>query len=540
MLPWKGADVNLVTGRLLRKGDYLFGSYVKPEVVDGYINGVNPGDRADVLGRFPFSESSVDVAVESAAVGYRVWRRLGINDRAAAVHRFRAELVEHQESMAQLLTREVGKPLWESRQELMATIRAIDLLLDDGVNILAPRVIDDIGARSDRLPRGIVAIFCPYNFPVLVAVVQTATAVLAGNAVIVKPSKFTPGLGQAHIDLWDGCGLPRGTINMIQGPGSVVGHRLATHPDLDVLLFTGALETAGTITRLTADRPELPKLIQCGGKGTAIVVDDVELDRAVYEVMVGAFLSAGQRHNSTGRVIVVEDIYDEFVARLVSRSKRLKVGYGFDAQVFMGPLISENLRTRYRRFARSMAGQGHPLLLPPEQPEDVGKGFYVKPAIIGVDWARGTPVLEGEPPGPTLLVYKVADWSQAVALHNQVEARISTSLFIDQDNPILDEFKERLRTGALNINRGTIGASLRLPSVGLGTSSNGVGGGVNLLHQVTHPRSQLTETRGFQSLPKLPGVCWDDTDESADGVELPVQDDPTEVGDLSSFLEASE
>ena len=527
-----------VSGRLLRKGDYIFGSFVKPEAVDGYINGVNPGDRSDVLGRFPFSESSVDNAVEYAAVGYRVWRRLSINDRSAAVHRFREQLVEHQESLAHGITREVGKPLWESRQELLATIRAIDLLLDDGIDLLAPRVIDELGARSDRLPRGIVAVFCPYNFPLMIGAVHTASAILAGNSVIVKPSKFAPGMGQAHIDLWDRCRLPRGTVNMIQGPGSVVGNRLASHPDVDVILFTGALDTAKSIARLTQDRPELPKLIQCGGKGTAIVLDDADLDQAIYEVMVGAFLTAGQRHNSTGRVIVTDTIYADFVSGLVEQSQRLRVGYGFENQVFMGPLISENLRTRYRRFSRSLSGQGHTPLLSPEDPEQVGKGFFVRPSIIGVDWSHGSPILEGEPPGPTLLVYKVSDWQQAVGLHNQVEARISTSVFMDRENPVLGELKERLRTGALNINRGTIGASLRLPSIGLGTSSNGIGGGLNILTHLTHPRSQLTEVRAFEGMPKLPGVIWDPSiDSNGLSEQLLTIDEPTEVGDISSFLE---
>ena len=530
--------MNEVSGRLLRKGDYIFGSFVKPEAVDGYINGVNPGDRTDVLGRFPFSESSVENAVEYAAVGYRVWRRLSINDRAAAVHRFREQLVAHQEVLAQRITREVGKPLWESRQEVMATVRAIDLLLDDGIDILAPRVIDEIGARSDRLPRGIVAIFCPYNFPLMIGAVHTASAVLVGNSVIVKPSKFAPGVGQAHIDLWDRCRLPRGTVNMIQGPGSVVGNRLAAHPDVDVILFTGAFDTAKSIARLTQNRPELPKLIQCGGKGTAIVLDDADIDQAIYEVMVGSFLTAGQRHNSTGRVIVTDAIYTEFIAGLVERSKAFRVGYGFDTQVFMGPLISENLRTRFRRFSRSMVGQGHTPLLVPEDPEQVNKGFFVRPSIIDVDWSHGSPVLEGEPPGPTLLVYKVSDWQQAVALHNQVEARISTSVFLDRENPVLGELKERLRTGALNINRGTIGASLRLPSIGLGTSSNGTGSGLSILNHLSHPRSQLTEVRDFEGMPKLPGVVWDPTAEK-NGLKgsLPTMDEPTEVGDLSSFLE---
>lgn len=530
-----GVAVREGFGRLLRKGDYIFGSYVKPEAVDGYINGVNPSDRADVLGRFPFSERSVDHAVEYAAMGYRVWRRLSINDRAGAVHRFREQLMTHQEALAHGITREVGKPLWESRQEVMATIRGIDLLLDDGIDVLAPRVVDEIGARSDKLPRGVVAILCPYNFPLMVAVMQTASAVLAGNAVVVKPSKFTPGVGQAHIDLWDRCRLPRGTVNMVQGPGSVVGTRLATHPDVDLVLFTGAHDTAKSLARLTQDRPEMPRIMHCGGKGTAIVLDDAELDRAVYEVMIGAFLTAGQRHNSTGRVIVTDGIYDAFIGSIVEKSRGLQVGSGFDPTVFMGPVISENLRTRYRRFARSMAGQGHAPLLPPEPVQGVGKGFFVRPCIIGVDWERNSPVLAGEPPGPTLLVYRVKDWQEAIALHNQVEARISTSLFTDRQSPTLNEFRERLRTGALNINRGTIAASLRLPSIGLGTSSNGLGGGVGLLEHLTHPRSQLTEVRAFESMPKLPGVIWESEGRPAD--QLPVNDDPTELGDLSNYLE---
>ncbi len=534
--------MNESTGRLLRKGDYIFGSYVKPEAVDGYINGMNPGDRADVLGRFPFAESSVEASVGYAGIGYRVWRHTSINDRASAVHRFNEQLHEHQEDLARLITREIGKPLWEARQEVLATIRAVDLLLDEGVNRIAPRVVDELGARSDRMPRGVVAVFCPYNFPLLVAASHTASAVLSGNATIVKPSKFTPGVGQAHMDLWDRCKLPRGTVNMVQGPGSVVGHRLATHPDVDVVLFTGSLETARSLSRLMQNRPELPVMMQCGGKGTALVLDDAEIDRAVYEVMVGSFLTAGQRHNSTGRVIVDDAVYDRFTETLVQQTRNLQVGYGFEPGVFMGPLISENLRTRFRRFSRSLVDMGHTMLLESEPPAGTGRGFYVRPSIVGMNWTDANPVLESEPPGPTLLVYRASDWSEAVALHNQVEARISTSVFVDPDNPDLPDIRERLRTGALNINRGTIGASLRLPAVGLGTSSNGVIGGLGVLDLLTHPRSQLTETRAFDGMPKLPGIRWEVQAASAIGVPgtMPTQDEPTDVADLSGYLEASD
>ena len=136
--------------RLLRKGDYVHGSFFKPEQVDGYINAVNPGDRTDVLGRFPFSTRSVDDAVEYAAIGATKWRRVGLNDRAAAIRRFREQLHHAQETLARLVTRENGKPLWESRQEVQSALRTIDIYLDDGVGLLAPRIVEEISAVYDK------------------------------------------------------------------------------------------------------------------------------------------------------------------------------------------------------------------------------------------------------------------------------------------------------------------------------------------------------------------------------------------------------
>ena len=500
--------MNIVRDRLLRKGDYVYGSFVKPEVVDGFINGVNPGDRKDVLGRFPFSEMSVNEAVGFAREGFRQWRRVPLHDRANAVRRFRDQVARYQEQISQLVTRETGKPIWESRQEVLATIRAMDLFLDEGADRLAPHVLDELGARSDRMPRGIVAMLTPYTFPVLLAGVQSAAAVLAGDVVVYKPSKFTPGVGQLLAELWDGCRLPRGVINMVQGPGAVVGQRLVQHPDLDVLLFTGRYETARAIRQLTTSRVGLPMMLHCGGKACAIVLEDAEPDRAVYEVMVGAFLTAGQRHNSTARVIVTEGIFDTFVDRLVRQTARINVGYGFDHDTFLGPLISENLRTRYRRFTRLLTKEGHDALIEAGPERCERRGFYARPAIYKVNWSQGEPFLGESPPGPTVLLYKVSGWEEAVALHNQIGARIATSIFTDPYSHALEEMRFLIRTGTLNINRGTIGSSNRLSSVGVGTSSNGVAGGLELLAFLTQSRAELVESRAFRGLPVLPGTNW--------------------------------
>jgi acyl-CoA reductase-like NAD-dependent aldehyde dehydrogenase len=518
--------------RLLRKGDYVQGSFLKPEQVDGYLNGVNPGDRSDVLGRFPFSEASADQAVEFAATAARLWRRVPLHDRALAVRRFREALAQYQEPTAILLTREVGKPLWESRQEVQATLRALDLHLDDGLQLLAPRVIEEIGARSDRMPRGTTAILAPFAFPLLVPAVQCAAAVLAGNSVVFKPSKFTPGVGQAIAELFDRCRLPRGVFNLVHGPGAVIGQRLVANPLVDMVVFTGNHSTHQAIRQATLDRPELPLASFTGGKGVALVLDDANIDQAVYEVMVGAYLTSGQRHNSTGRVMVTDAVYDRFVEALVQRIERLAIGYGFDPDVFMGPLVSENLRTRYRRFARKMASKGHKALVEAGHEVPGRRGFYANPCLYQVDWENGSPMLTEEPPGPTLLIYRVPGWEEAVALHNQVDARLATSVFTTLENSAMPELRERLRTGAINFNRGTIGASMRLPAIGLGRCGNGAPGGLELLHMLTHPRSQLVERRPFESLARLPGVHWDST--FVPGPEEETEEDDI---DLSGSLE---
>jgi succinylglutamic semialdehyde dehydrogenase len=500
--------------RLLRRGDYIWGSWVKPERVDGYIVGVNPGDRSDVLGRFSFSEMSVDDAVACAQRGSVFWRRVSRVDRAKAVRKYRDVLNKQQERFAVLITRETGKPLWEARQEVLASIRAVDLLLDEGMTLLEPRILNEREARSDYRPRGVVAILVPYNLPLLIPTLNACAALLAGNTVVLKPSKFTPGVGQGVAEIMDRCKLPRGTFNLVQGSGTGIGQKLATHPGIDALLFSGGFSTAVALRKASLDRPELPTLIQCGGKGAALVIGGCDLERAVFEVLVGSFLTSGQRYNSTGRVILTEDVYDWFVEDLVRRAQRVNVGYGFETDTFIGPLISENFRTRYRRYGRMLVTRGHKALAEAQNRDVPGRrGFYVNPAIYQVDWENGHGFINDEPPGPTVLLYKVRNWEEAVALHNRLLYRVSTSLFVAPDFPELPEVIGRLKTGSLNINRGTIGASLRLPAVGLGRSSNGIPGGIDLLRFLSTPRSTLVEVRPFDPNQAVPGINWDIDDE---------------------------
>jgi succinylglutamic semialdehyde dehydrogenase len=494
--------------RLVRKGDYVYGSFIRPEQVDGYINGVNPGDRSDVLGRFAFSEASVDDAVEHARMTTRIWRRVSLVDRAAAVRRFRQAIAKGRERLVNLATRETGRPIWEARVEVIDTLKALDLLVDGGVNLLQPSIQEEVSGRNDHVPRGVSAILCPFNLPILSTATTTAAAVLSGGTVVFKPSKFTPGCGQLIAELWDQCRLPRGVVNMVQGSGSGSGKRLSTHPDIDALVLTGAFSTAMDIRRQTFDRPELPVLYQTGGKALSIVLDGCELDRAVYQVMVGAFVSSGQRHDSTARVIVQSGTYDAFVESLVRHTKRLSIGYGFDSDIFMGPLISENARSRFRRYGRALQVKGHTALLEGTSlTRTKRRGFYVSPGIYAIDWRKGSAFLNEEPPGPTLLIYRVDSPEEAVALHNQAFYRLACGLFPSPDHDVAD-LVDKLRSGRVHVNRSTTSRTAPLSSVGLGRSSSGHACGGDLVRFFTYPRSHVQEPRPFDDTYTLPGSHW--------------------------------
>lgn len=499
--------------RLLRRGDYIRGSFVRPEVVDGYVVGVNPGDRDDDLGRFTFSKSSVDACVYAANRAKTVWQSKKLADRCAAIRTAREYLSARQERIAVLITRETGKPIWESQQEVVATIRTIDLFLDDGLPYLASKIIDPREARSEQVPRGVVGIITPYNMPLLLPMTQVCAALLSGNVVVLKTSKFTPGTGQLISEVMDRCKLPRGAFNAFQGSGVVNGARLAAHPDLDALLFSGSYRTAQKVGAILGKRPELPMMLQTGGKGCALVIEGCDLERAVYETLVSTFLTSGQRYNSTGRVIVTRTVFDAFCKSLVRRAKMLKVGYGMERETFVGPLISEAMRKKYLKYSQAVHSKGHSALLPAMEAKMDRRGFYVRPAIHWVHWEKGGAFLNDEPPGPTLLVYQVDTWEEAIALHNRLEYRPAAALFVDPSHTYFDEMKRRIVTGSLNINRGTIGSSIRLPSSGRGRASNGFASGLELLRFLSTQRAVLEDTRPFDPQTALPGMRWNDRSE---------------------------
>lgn len=503
--------------RVHRRGDYIFGSFVRPVTLDGWVNAINPGDRSDAIGRFGFGLRSVDEAVGAARRGVTGLAELDAEQRAALLLQLADRFEEEAEGLATLIARETGKPLWDAASEVKSARRVARLLASEGRASLREHVVQEGHTWSVPRPHGVVGIITPYTLPLLLPVMSVGAALLAGNAVVFKPSKFAPATGQALAIALDRLRLPRGAFNLVQGPGSQVGERLAGHPGIDALTFIGRNETADQIRRLNAHRPSFPVLLQTGGKAAAIVLGDADLDRAAYEIATGAAAMAGQRHDGTARVYVVRRRADAFLDALVRRVRGLVVGYGFDGDVFFGPMISDAHRRAYRRSLAALHERADVRLEGGAIELDGRRGFYVRPDVSVVEDDDPTEV----PVGPSLRVIVVDDADEAVERAASLSYRGVVSLFSSAPDEAA-RLAQRLPFGAVHVNRGTTGGSLRLASVPRGRSGNGVSGGLDAVRFLAPAQAVVIDRRPHDDKRHAPGAgAVVPSDEDAETEEAP-------------------
>jgi succinylglutamic semialdehyde dehydrogenase len=501
------------TARFVRKGNYLHGSFIKQPEVDGYINSLNPGDLRDPIGKFPFSEASADIAVGCAREAFPGWHRSSLETRMLCLHRYRDQLAQSIEQITTYLTRETGKPGWESYAEVRATIKRIDVTLEDGLPLLEGWRLTELEGGCEFHPRGVVVVLGPYNLPLLSPNIHIISALLTGNVVVFKPSKYTPAVGQLIAEMIDRARFPRGVFNLVQGSGKVVGSRLAVHPEVDAVHLDGSLETAFELKKLTLEQPWKRLVLNTCGRGTAMVLDDADLDKAAYEIVVGAFLTTGQRRSSTTRIIATRAVADRLAARLTRLIEGLSVGHGFDEDVFIGPLISEASRRRFLLYLQATEEEGHAVLVRGGKLDLDPAGYYVRPALFRIDPAIPRKFLMGEEiVGPTLELHVVEDFNEAVAVHNRSRSGLVTSLFTRNDEH-MREARYVLRTGALNFNRSTVSISARLPLEGQLGSSNGITMGLFAVRSCTYPLSYLEDDKPFDRSAIMPGIHWPELDD---------------------------
>ncbi len=414
--------------------------------------------------------SDVDAEVAAAREAWPKWAATSLSDRIERIRGFANRVRADQEKFADLIARETGKPLWEARNEVDSVVDKIDISVKAYADRTSQRRIDGkIGSRSAlrHKPHGVLAVLGPYNFPAHLPNGHIVPALIAGNAVIFKPSEKTPATGAMLVDYYHKAGIPSGVIRLAQG-GADTGKALSMHADIDGLLFTGSAQTGIALNRQFAHRPDKILALEMGGNNPIIVWDTRDIHSAAVLVVQSAFLSAGQRCTAARRLIVRDDMFDLVVGEVKKIADRLVIGepHG-EPQPFMGPVIDNDVCDNLvESFLALMSRGGKPIK---HMAAPVHGRPFLKPGIIDVTGMTERPDIELF--GPLLQVIRVADFEAAIAEANNTRFGLSASL-IGGTPAQYDEFWANSRAGIVNWNAPTNGASSSAPFGGIGLSGN--------------------------------------------------------------------
>src|SRR5688500_8394046 len=356
--------------------NFISGTWSEPSTGEHFEN-VNPADTSDVIGRFPLSSAAdVDKAVESATRGFEVWRRTPAPTRGDVLRKVGDLLSSRKEEVADLMTREMGKPLQETRGDVQEGIDTAYYAATEGRRLFGHTVPSELRAKwamSFRRPVGVCGLVTPFNFPLAIPTWKAFPALLCGNAVVLKPAEDVPHPATVLVEILLEAGLPPEVIQLVHGRGETVGAALVEHPGVPVISFTGSTET-GRIVGETCGRMHKRLSLEMGGKNAQIVLDDANLELALDGALWGAFGTTGQRCTATSRLILQSGIHDDFLGMLLSRVRSLKLGDGRKAGTDVGPLINEASRKKVERYVDIGVAEGADLLCGGRRADAAGDG----------------------------------------------------------------------------------------------------------------------------------------------------------------------
>jgi succinylglutamic semialdehyde dehydrogenase len=377
---------------------------------------------------------------------------------------------QQKEKFADLIARETGKPLWEAATEVEAVTNKVDISVAAyGERTAQRRMEGALGARVAvrHKPHGVLAVLGPYNFPAHLPNGHIVPALLAGNAVVFKPSEKTPAVGEFLVSLYHEAGVPEGVVRCVIG-GPETGKELAQHPGLDGLLFTGSARAGLSLHRQFSDMPHKILALELGGNNPLVVWDAADLYTAAVMTVQSAFLSAGQRCTAARRLIVQDGAHEEFIAQIVRLAERLIVDEPHAAPPpFMGPVIDNETADGLQESFFELMTRGARPIKHLERPRE-DKPFLT-PSILDVTEVAQRPDIELF--GPILQVIRVPDFDAALAEANNTRFGLAASL-IGGSPELYDRFWANIRAGVINWNKPTNGAPSNAPFGGIGLSGN--------------------------------------------------------------------
>lgn len=405
-------------------------------------------------------------ALERARRGFAQWSARPLEERQAVARAF-AELAKARRAeIATLLSRETGKPYWETLTEADTVAGKVEVSIRAQIERAGKREGEAAGARA-RLahrPHGVLAVIGPFNFPMHLPNGHIAPALLAGNAVVFKPSEKTPASGLLLVELWRQAGVPDEVLQALVG-GAEVAQALVAHDEVDGVLFTGGVTAGRAIHMALADQPQKIVALELGGNNPLIAWDVADVESAAHLIVQSAYVSAGQRCSCARRLIVPAGAAgDRIVEALTAVVDRIRVGAPFDGPApFMGPVIDTASAEGLLRAQARLGG------VPLREMRQVEAGRpFLSPGLVDV---TGVEVADVEHFGPLLQLIRVKDWGEAIERANATRFGLAAGLLSD-DEALYRRFWSQARAGIVNWNRPTTGAAATAPFGGPGLSGN--------------------------------------------------------------------
>ena len=434
---------------------YIDGSWVEPNG-EGAIEVVNPATEK-VIGSVPIgSESDANAAVEAARAAFSSWSESTIEERADYLNRLSSALKERGEEMAELITSEVGTPIEYSRMAMVGTPRVVSRSY--------AKILDGFAWEEEvrnsivvKEAIGVVAMITPWNFPLHQIIGKVAPAIAAGCTMVLKPSKEAPLNAFVLADILDDIGLPNGVFNLISGHGREIGETLASHPEVDMVSFTGSTNAGIRVSELAA--PTVKRVtLELGGKSANIILDDADIPRAASSAIYSCFGNSGQECSALTRLLVPEGSREEVVDIIASKIGRYTVGDPMEGASKCGPLVSKRQQESVSGYISKGIDEGATLVAGGEgMPDGLDEGFYVRPTVFA-DVTPEMTVFREEIFGPVLCITTYSNEEEAIELANDSEYGLSGGVWSGDEDRAM-RVARKLRTGQVSINGGAFNVS---------------------------------------------------------------------------------
>jgi RHH-type transcriptional regulator, proline utilization regulon repressor / proline dehydrogenase / delta 1-pyrroline-5-carboxylate dehydrogenase len=450
-------------------GNYINGGFVAATGSNAAtLQSRNPATNSAVVFETKVSVDAAAVAVAAAAAAQPAWAALSMTQRFSHLEKFKAQIAQQADSLAEAIVLETGKLRSEAKVEITTLLNRFDLVKGTMTADLRPGEVAP-GEHLRYAALGVVGVIGPFNFPLHLCHAHVIPALLAGNTVVIKPSDISPLCGQRYAQAVHAAGFPPGVVNVVLGTGAV-GAALIAEPAVRGLCFTGSWTVGRRILQASLDRPELLVALEMGGKNMCIVLDDCSLRQAVHEIVVGGYLSAGQRCTGTDRVLVHKKIAARFIPALQNVVESLRFGHPDDASVFAGPMANEAAVAKLEVALAAAVAGGAKALVPGAR---LAGGCYRTASLhqlpAGVHHIAGYTDIEVF--GPDLCVEVVESDDEAIAILQASPYGFANAVFTASRDRF-EAFAKATQSGILNRNRSTNLASPKLPFGGVGKSGN--------------------------------------------------------------------